>query len=41
MRHVVLDPQTSGGLATFSKGPVEGAVWIGRVIASVPRVFVR
>jgi selenide,water dikinase len=41
LRHVVLDPQTSGGLATFSKGPVEDAVWIGRVIASTPKVFVR
>ncbi len=41
MRQVVLDPQTSGGLATFARVPVEGAVKIGRVIASVPKIFVR
>lgn len=41
LRHVVLDPQTSGGLATFARVPVEGAVKIGRVIASTPMVFVK
>jgi selenide,water dikinase len=41
MRHVVFDLQTSGGLATFARVPVEGAVKIGRVIASTPRVFVK
>jgi selenide,water dikinase len=41
LRQVVLDPQTSGGLATFSQVPVEGAVKIGRVTASAPGVFVK
>jgi selenide,water dikinase len=41
LRHLVLDPQTSGGLATLAKRPVEGSVRIGRAIASTPRVFVR
>ena len=31
IEHLVLDPQTSGGLALFASGPVEGAVLIGRV----------
>jgi len=31
LREVVLDPQTSGGLALFSRTPIEGAVKIGRV----------
>ncbi len=41
LRHVVMDPQTSGGLATFSRLPVAGSVKIGRVIASVPMVIVK
>jgi selenide,water dikinase len=40
MRHLVVDPQTSGGLATFSKGPVEGGVRIGRAVPGVPRIAV-
>ncbi len=41
LKQVVLDPQTSGGLATFARQPVEGAVKIGRVIASTPKIFVK
>ena len=40
LRHVVLDPQTSGGLATFARQPVVGSVKIGRVIASTPKIYV-
>lgn len=29
--HIVFDPQTSGGLALFSKVPIEGATLVGRV----------
>jgi selenide,water dikinase len=41
LRHVVMDPQTSGGLATLSRVPVAGSVKIGRVIPSVPMVIVK
>ena len=41
LNHVVLDPQTSGGLATFSKTPVAEAVRIGRAVAGPPRIVVR
>jgi len=34
LQHVVVDPQTSGGLALFSKTPIEGHAKIGRVVAS-------
>ena len=40
MQEVVIDPQTSGGLATFSRVPVEGAVKIGRVVSGKPRIVV-
>jgi selenide,water dikinase len=40
LRQVVFDPQTSGGLATFSKIPVEGSVKIGRVVAGAGRIAV-
>ena len=40
LRQVVLDPQTSGGLATFSKVPVEGSIKIGRTTAGPPRIAV-
>lgn len=40
LRQVVIDPQTSGGLATFSKTPVSGSVKIGRVVSGKPRVIV-
>lgn len=39
---VFLDPQTSGGLALFSKDPIEGYPVIGRVVGSgAPRVILR
>lgn len=38
--HVVLDPQTSGGLAVFSRVPVEGSVRIGRAIEGPARIRV-
>lgn len=40
LREVVVDPQTSGGLAVFSKVPVQGSVRIGRVVAGGPRIVV-
>lgn len=40
LQQVVIDPQTSGGLATFSKTPVEGSVKIGRTVSGNPRVVV-
>jgi selenide,water dikinase len=41
LRHVVLDPQTSGGLAVCCVGEVDGSVRIGRVIEGSPAIFVR
>lgn len=41
LKQVVLDPQTSGGLATLSRTPVAGSVKIGRVVASVPMIVVK
>ena len=41
MRELVLDPQTSGGLATFSRKAVEGSVRIGRVLTGAPKVTVK
>ena len=41
LREVVLDPQTSGGLATFSKVPVVGAVKIGRVVSGQAKIKVK
>ncbi len=38
--HVILDPQTSGGLAVFSKTPVKGSVRIGRVARGPARITV-
>lgn len=40
LRHVVLDPQTSGGLATFSKTLVADAAPIGRAVAGPPKIRV-
>ncbi|AIE85750.1 selenide, water dikinase [Fimbriimonas ginsengisoli Gsoil 348] len=40
LRQVVLDPQTSGGLALFSRVPIAGAVRIGRAMAGDPRIHV-
>jgi selenide, water dikinase len=39
-RQLVLDPQTSGGLALFSSAPVEGSVRIGTVEAGEPQVAI-
>lgn len=41
LRHLVLDPQTSGGLALFTSGVIAGATEIGRVTAGEPgiRIF--
>ncbi len=33
LQEVIVDPQTSGGLAIFSKVPIEGFACIGRVVA--------
>ncbi|MCW5940707.1 MAG: selenide, water dikinase SelD [Fimbriimonadaceae bacterium] len=41
LRDVVLDPQTSGGLALFSATPIEGSVRIGRVVSGEPGIVVR
>jgi len=41
IRELVVDPQTSGGLAVFSKKPVEGSTWIGRAISGPPRIIVQ
>lgn len=41
LRQVVLDPQTSGGLALFSQDPVPGYPCIGRVRAGSPTILVR
>lgn len=38
--HVVLDPQTSGGLAIFSSTPVPGLPCIGEVVAGEPLIYV-
>ncbi len=38
--HVVVDPQTSGGLALFSKTSIEGAARIGRVEVGEPAIVV-
>ena len=40
MRHVVVDPQTSGGLAAFSRVPVAGSVRIGRAVEGPARIVV-
>lgn len=40
LRQVVVDPQTSGGLATMSRGPVRGSVRIGQVVAGPARIVV-
>lgn len=41
LRHVVLDPQTSGGLALFTAAPIEGLTPIGRVMEGPPAIVVR
>jgi selenide, water dikinase len=41
LRLVVVDPQTSGGLALFTRKPIEGAVRIGRVVEGPPLIRVR
>jgi selenide,water dikinase len=38
MREVVLDPQTSGGLALFSRAPIEGYPQIGRVMSGQAQI---
>ena len=40
LRQVVLDPQTSGGLAVFSREPVEGSIKIGRAVSGKPGISV-
>jgi len=40
LRHLVLDPQTSGGLAMFSKTPIPGCTRIGHVVAGDPGIHV-
>lgn len=40
LRLVIVDPQTSGGLAVFAKGEVGGSVEIGRVVAGEPGLVV-
>jgi selenide,water dikinase len=40
LREVVVDPQTSGGLAVFSAAPIEGSVLIGRASAGTPAIRV-
>lgn len=41
MREVVVDPQTSGGLAIFSKVPIDGFACIGRAIARTAQISIR
>jgi selenide, water dikinase len=38
MRQVILDPQTSGGLALFSRQAIPGATRIGRVVSGAPQI---
>lgn len=38
---LIVDPQTSGGLAVFSAEPVSGSVEIGRVLTGAPGISVR
>lgn len=40
LRHVIVDPQTSGGLALFSRTQILGAVQIGSVAEGPPRINV-
>lgn len=40
MQDLVVDPQTSGGLAVFSPETVEGSVEIGRVVSGSPAIVV-
>jgi uncharacterized protein (DUF433 family) len=40
LRHVIVDPQTSGGLALFSRTQIPGAVQIGSVAEGPPRINV-
>lgn len=40
LRRVVLDPQTSGGLALFSRSPIPDAVLIGRAVPGTPGLSV-
>ncbi len=41
LRELVVDPQTSGGLAVFAASPVEGSVRIGTVHEGPPMILVR
>ncbi len=41
LQHVILDPQTSGGLALFVRQPIPGATRIGRVVEGEPKIVVR
>ena len=36
VREIVFDPQTSGGLALFTRSPVPNSTWIGRVVGGPP-----
>lgn len=38
---LVFDPQTSGGLAVFSRGPISGSTRIGQVVPGEPRILVK
>jgi hypothetical protein len=40
LQHVVLDPQTSGGLALFSSTQLDGAWEIGRAVEGEARIVV-
>ncbi len=40
LRAVVLDPQTSGGLALFSRSAIEGFALIGRVVEGSPAIAI-
>jgi selenide,water dikinase len=40
LQHVVVDPQTSGGLALISKVPIDGAARIGKVVGGPARIAV-
>lgn len=41
LQEVILDPQTSGGLAIFSKTPIDGYPCVGRVIEGAAELRVR
>jgi selenide,water dikinase len=40
LRHLIVDPQTSGGLALFSSHPLTMGTKIGRVVSGPPKIIV-